>query len=161
MRTQDDVARHVVWVDIHEEGVLHVACRVVGGEVQLRVDVEVILHLGTVGDVEAHAGEYVDDLVLHDGERMTCAQSDGVSRAGQVEFVAAVVLTLEHLFQGGDALLRALFQFVELHADLLFLFSRHIAEVRHQFTDDPFLAEVFDAQCFQFLGTVGLQGLYL
>ena len=52
---QDDVLCYVVGICFNEEGVLHVARRMVCGEVHLREYVHVILHLGAVGQCEAHA----------------------------------------------------------------------------------------------------------
>ena len=52
------------------EGVLHVARRMVGGDVE-RLEVIVIrLDLGTVDDVEAHRAENVDHIVDDDAQRM-------------------------------------------------------------------------------------------
>ena len=62
----------------NEEGVLHVAGRMVGSEVHLGEDMEIVFHLGTVGQYEAHATEDVDDLVGDDGQRMACAKGNGV-----------------------------------------------------------------------------------
>ena len=130
-------------------------------EVQFGVDVQVIFHLRSVGDVESHAGEDVDDFILHDGKRVARAQSDGIGRACQVQFVAAVVLALESFFQCSDALLGALLQFVELYAHLFLVLRGHVPEVCHQFVDGALLTEVFDTQRFQFLRAVGLHGLHL
>ena len=72
MAAQQDVLGDVVGMLRDEERVLHVAGGVVGGEVHLREHVEVVLHLGTVGQHEAHAREDVDNLVRHDGQRVAC-----------------------------------------------------------------------------------------
>ena len=52
---QHDIAGDVLLVLLDEEGVLHVAGRVVGSEVQRTEYVPVVLNLGTIGDGKAQA----------------------------------------------------------------------------------------------------------
>ena len=52
---QHDVAGHVLLILLNEEGVLHVAGRMVGGKVQCAEHVPVIFHFRTVGNREAQA----------------------------------------------------------------------------------------------------------
>ena len=129
----------------------------VGGEVQLGIHVQVVLHLGAVGNVEAHAREDVDDFVLDDGQGVACAQRGGVGGACQVQVVATRVLAFELLLQGVDFLLCLVLELVQLHAHFLFLVGGHASEVGHQFVDGTLLAEVFDAECLQFFGVGGRQ----
>ena len=67
---QQDVLGHVVRMLLQEESVLHVAGRVVGGKVEHGKHVLVVVHLGTVGEGEAHTREDVDDFVLDDSQRV-------------------------------------------------------------------------------------------
>ena len=65
VRTKDDVGMR-----LHKERVLHVSCRMVICKVHGTIDVPVILHFGTLGEREAQTREDIDNLVLHDGERV-------------------------------------------------------------------------------------------
>ena len=68
----------------HVERVLHVARRVILRDVERLEVVEVELHLGALGDREAHAREHVDDLVVHLGEGMKSARDDPPAGKRQV-----------------------------------------------------------------------------
>ena len=70
MRTQNYVFRHLIGVGLDEKGVLHVACGMVGGEVQFGKYVQVVVDLGPFGQRKAHALENIDDLIAHDCQRM-------------------------------------------------------------------------------------------
>ena len=137
-----------------EEGVLHVASGMVGGEVHLREHVEVVFHLRTVSEDKAHAREDVDDLVGDNRQRMTRTQLDGVGRARQVDGLVASLLRLALLAKLVDALGGECLQFVDLHADALLLVGSHVAEVVHQGRDLTFLAEIFQSELFYFLGVL-------
>ena len=54
VRAQQDVLRDLIGMLADEEGVLHVAGGMVGSEVHLGEHVEVVFHLGTVGEDKAH-----------------------------------------------------------------------------------------------------------
>ena len=138
-------AQHDVGVLLDEEGVLHVAGRMVGCEVHRAEHVPVVLNLRTVGQREAQAGEDVDDFLLDDGQRVARAQADGVGRTRQVQFVARLVVGGELFAQGVDLFLGGGLQLVQLHADFALGFGRHGAEVRHEVVYQTFLAQVFDA----------------
>ena len=148
VRAEDDVLRHIVGTGLDEEGVLHVASRMVGGEVQLGEHVQVVVDLRTFGQRESHALEDVDDLVLHDGQRVACAQLDGVGRTREVEVVGFLGSVLQLLLQGVDVVEGELLQFVDLHADGLLVLGCHIAEVLHQRINLTLAAEVFQTQLF-------------
>ena len=160
MCTQDDVVRYIFSIVFDEESILHIACRMIFGKVHGREYVPVVFHFRTVGDVESHTGEYVDDFILDDAERVTCSQFYGIGRTGKVEVVATVVLTFELFFESAYLFLRFVLKFVQTHADFFFEFGGYVAEVRHQFVNGSLLAEVLDAQCFQFLGVSGFQCFY-
>ena len=143
-----------------EERVLHVAGRMVGGKVHLREDMQVVFHLGPVGQDEAHAREDVDDFVGDDGERMARAQLHGVRRAGQVDVLVGRILSGAVLAQLVDALGSQRLQFVDFHAHRLFLVGSHVTEVVHEGRDFTFLAEVFQTELFHFVGILSAQRLY-
>ena len=143
-----------------EEGVLHVAGRVVGGKVHLGEHVQVVLHFRTVGQDKAHTREDVDNLIRHDGQRVACSQFDGVGSTRQVQSVVVALLNLCLLFQGVDALLCQLLQLVNLHAYGFLLVGSHVAEVVHQCRYLTFLAEVFQSQLLYFFSVLRAQVLY-
>ena len=91
MRAQKDVLGYIIGVLADEEGVLHVACGVVGGKVELCKHVEVVVNLGSFGKREAHALEDVNNLILDNVERMTCAELYRISRTGEVEVVCRLL----------------------------------------------------------------------
>ena len=129
----------------YEEGVLHVAGRMVGGEVHLRKHVEVVLHLWSVGQYESHAGEDIDDLVGDDGQWVARAELYGVGCARQVEALVARLLGLALFAQLVDALGGHCLQFINFHAHRLFLVGGYVAEVVHQGRDLTLAAEVFQS----------------
>ena len=127
MRAEDDVG-----VRFHEERILHVTRRMVVGKVHAAIYVPVVFHLRSLGQREAQAAEDIHYLVLHDGERVACAQCDGVGGACQVHvrtcclLGGGTALQCVYLVEGG------ILKLIELHAKLLLHVGRHIAEVCHQ-----------------------------
>ena len=154
-------AQHDVGVLLYEEGVLHVARGMVGGEIQRREDVPVIFHLGSVGDGEAKAREDVDNFVLHDGERMARAERGGVGRAGEVEAAVVVLLGCHASAQLREFFLQGRLQLVKLHAYFPLLVGCHVAEFRHQAVYHAFLAQIFYAQLLKRLRVGGFQSRHL
>ena len=67
-------AQKHIGITLYEEGVLHVACRMVGCEIQRGEHVPVVFNLRTFCHGESEAGEYGDNLVAHNGEGMTRAE---------------------------------------------------------------------------------------
>ena len=61
VRAQDHIGMR-----LHEESVLHVACRMIFGKVHRAKHMPVVFDLRTVGKRKAHASEDVDDLLLHE-----------------------------------------------------------------------------------------------
>ena len=154
-------AQDNVGVALDEEGVLHIARRMVVGKVHAAVHVPVVLHFGSFGQRESQSAEDVHNFVAYDGEGMACSQMDGVGRAGEVDagtlLAACGRLALEsvYLVQG------CRLELVDAHAHLFLLCCGHASEVVHQGGNLAFLAQVLDAQGFGFLGVGSLQGLYL
>ena len=72
---------------LNEECVLHVACRMVGGKVELCEHMKVIVNLRTCCQREAHSLEDVYDLVCDNGQRMACAKRYRVGTACEVYVV--------------------------------------------------------------------------
>ena len=130
----------------------------VGSKVQLREHVQIVINLRSLSQREAHALENVDNLVLHDGQRMASAQLDGVGSACQVYVVCRVLGCLALLPELVDASRCQLFQFVNLHSDSFLLVGSHVAEVLHQGIDLAFFAQVFQPELFNLPGIVGRNG---
>ena len=63
--------QHIGRIALDKKGVLHVACRMVGGKIERGKNVPVILDFRTFGNGESKAGKDVDDLVADNVERMT------------------------------------------------------------------------------------------
>lgn len=110
MRTEQHtglVARHVAG-PLHEEGVLRLAGRVVGQEVQ-GVEVEPLrLDLGALGDLVAHGHEDVRDPLHERGQRVPGAGRYPVVRQRDVDRLLdqdpAVALGLQLGLAGGEGL---------------------------------------------------------
>ena len=160
MRAQQDVLGYIVGMLADEEGVLHVASRMVGSEVHLGEHMEIVFHFRTVSEDKAHTREDIDDLVGDDGERMACTELNGVGRTGQVDGLVTIILCLTLLTQLVDALSGKCLQFVDLHADGLLLVGSHVSEVVHQSRNLTFLAEIFETELFYFLCVFRAQFLY-
>ena len=121
---------------------------------------QVVVDFRTFGQGEAHSREDVDNLVLHDGQRMARAKAHRVGGACQVKVVLAVGLSLHLFLQFVDTLLCQLLQFIDFDADDLFLVSGYIAEVGHQLGDFTLLAEVLQTQLFYFVGVLCRNGAH-
>ena len=57
----------------HKEGILHVAGRVVGREVEGLEDVIVVFYLGPLCNVVTELAEYIDNLLTYNAYRMAGA----------------------------------------------------------------------------------------
>ena len=145
----------------YEEGVLHIACGVIGSKVHTGEHMQVVLYLGTVGQHESHATEDIDNLVGHNGQGVACTQLDGVGRACQVDGLVARLLCGACLAQGVDTVCDALFQFVDFHAHLFLLFCGHVAEVLHQLVQFTILTQVLQSELLYFLSILCLQRVNL
>ena len=117
------------------------------------MSVQIVVDFRPLGQREAHALENVDNLVLHDGQRMARTQTNRVGRTRQVDVVGLVATTLQLLLERVDMVESQLFQLVDFHSDHLLLLGSHIAEIRHQRVDFALSAEVFQTQLFNFFGT--------
>ena len=82
---------------------------------------------------------------------MTCTKLHRVGGTCQVDGLVATLLGIARLTELVDALCSECLQFINLHADGLFLVGSHIAEVVHQSCDLTFLAEIFQSELFYFL----------
>ena len=157
MRAQQDVG-----ILLDEEGVLHVARRVLGREVQRREDVPVVLDLGTVGHGVAQAREDLDDLVLD--ERDGVARAKVLGRAGTGHVPDGLVTLgggVAQLFaQRVDALGRLLLEAVELLSQLALELGSHRLELLHQGVQFALLAENLDAELFELGGSLGFEFLH-
>ena len=148
----------VLSVALYEEGVLHVACRMVGGEVQRAEYVPVVFYLRTFGDCESHVAEDVDDLVFHERERVASAEGEGSGRTGKVDIgLLFVGVVGESLLEGRELFGRGGLEFVEFLAQFALLLCGYGTEIVHQRGDGAFLTEVFDAELLHGFGRRGLK----
>ena len=104
---------------------------------------QVILHLRPVGKGEAHALEDIDNLILHDGERVTGTKCHRIWCTCEVYTLCVRLSLLCVLFEGFYLLDSQLFQLINLYADLFLHVGRNIPELCHEHSDLTFLAEVF------------------
>ena len=70
------------------EGILHIAGGVIGGRIERREVVVVVLDLGAFKDLEAHAREDIDELVLDARHGVERPLSLPLARHGDVERLA-------------------------------------------------------------------------
>ena len=133
----------------------------VGGKVEHGEHMLVVIYLGTLIKCEAHAREYVDNLVCNNGNGMTCAQTDGVGGACQVDVVTVAFGILSLFLELIDSLYGGLLQFVDFHSDGFLLVGRHIAEVCHEGVDLTFLAKIFQAKLLYLFGVGCCQRTHL
>ena len=143
-----------------KEGVLHVACGMVGSEVHLGEHVEVVFHFWTVSQYESHAREDVDDFVGDNGQRMACAELDRVGGTCEVNQFVARFLCLALFAQLVDALCSERLELVDFHAHLFFLVCRHVTEIIHQGSNFALFAKVLQSELFDFFSILGAQRLY-
>ncbi len=144
-----------------KEGILHIACRMIGSKVHFGEHMQIVFNLGTVGQNETHTRENVNNLVGHNGQRMACTQLNGVGSTRQVNGLTFVLLSLTIIAQLVDALCGQRFQFVDFHTNGLFLVGGYIAEIIHQGSDFAFLTEIFQSQLLYFLSVFSAQLLHL
>ena len=149
---EEDVLGHIARVALlDEEGVLHIAGWMVGSEVEHRKHVLVIVYLRTMVQGESHAREYVDNLVLNNGQWVTSTQGYWVSCASQVDVVAGRLSLFHLLLECVDALCGCLLELVDLDADGFLLVCWHSAEICHEGVDLTFLAQILQAKLLYFL----------
>ena len=158
MRTEDDVLCHIVERTLlHEECVLHIACWVISSEVHLCEYVKVVLYLRTVSQCEAHALENLHNLILHDRERVACAELDRVGSTGKVEVIGNSLSSCHLFLESVDLIECELLEFVNLHTKLLLLIGRHATEVGHQGVELTFLTEILQTKSLDFFCVGGCQ----
>ena len=158
LHTAGVAAENDVGTAFHKEGVLHVSCGMVIGKVHAAVHVPVVFHFGTFCQSESQSAEDVHNLVLYDGQRMTCAQWNGVGGAGKVYGRTGCSLYGSLCLQLGNLFLGNCLQLVDAHAHFLLLLCGHVAEVVHQCGNLALFTQVFDTKCLGLFGASGLQG---
>ena len=126
--TQNNVALHILFVGINKEGVLHIACRVVGSKIQRAKHVPIVFHFRTICQGETKARKNVDNLFTHQRNGMTCAQCLWHSRASDIYFVGFFSLCLKALTQFVQLFREERFQFVQLLTEFFLLLCRHISK---------------------------------
>jgi hypothetical protein len=134
---------------VEEEGVVHLAGRVLLGEVQGREVVEVVLDVRALGHGEAHLGEDGDHLVHGLHGRMDAAATAMRGGQGQVQRLAGQARVEGGGFQRGllvvQRRLHAIAQDVDRRAALLALVGAHGPQRLEQARDRAGLAQGGDA----------------
>ena len=154
------ILRHVVRIRLlNEESILHITGRMISRKIEHSEYMLVIIDFRTMIKRESHALEDIDNLILHDRQRMTRTQVDGIRRTCEVEFLSIGFLGLNLLAKLIDFLLRVLFQLIDLDAYCLFLVSGNIAEISHDGIDLAFLAQILQAEFLHVLGILGLEAV--
>ena len=143
-------------VVIHVEGVLGVARRMVLRDVQQLEVVVVVLHLGALHDLVAHAHEDVDHLLKGDVHRVQGACAARRSRQGHVHSLGLQAGLLLAFLQLCAALLQRILQglahVVHQLAHLRALLGGELAHAAQQTGQLALLAEDVDANLLQATG---------
>lgn len=150
-------AEHNVGMLFYEESILHVAGGMIFGKVHRREHMPVVFHFGTISHREAKAREDVDDFILHNRERVTRTQCNGVGRTGQVDVRMIVFLRSQALAEFVQLVLQRSLELIELHTDFTLLFRSHIAKFAHEFVNNTLFAQVLNTEFFEGFGVGGLQ----
>ena len=90
-------AQQHVGIGLDKKRVLHIARRVIFGQVECGKVVPIVLNFWAFGNVEANAQKDIDDLIFYDGNRMARPQWNHFARTGKV---AVNALGLGLGFQG-------------------------------------------------------------
>ena len=109
----------------------------------------VVFHFRAISEWEAHASKNVDDFLFHDRKRVTRAQRNGVGRASEIEMWVIFFGGGKFRFEVVEARLECIFQLVDVHTHFTLLICCNIAEIRHELVNKTFLAQVFQAKCFE------------
>ena len=81
------------------ECILSISCRMIGREVQSLENVVIVIDLGTVSDIEAHADEYFSDLVLHLGKGVELSEGSLLAGESDVDLLLCQLCSLSVCLQ--------------------------------------------------------------
>ena len=154
-------AEEHIGITADKECVLHIACRMVGGEVQRREHMPFVFYLRTFGYRETEAAEYVDYLFADYRQWMARAKFRRRGGARQVEVAYCAVGVLKRFAQRVDFVGGKVFELVEGLAECFFLIGWHRAKVVEKRRNFAFLREIFDTQGLDFVGRRCRKRLYL
>lgn len=122
-----------------KKGVLHIASRMFGREIESTEHVPVILDFRTFRHGKANAGKDIDDFALHDGERVSGTHVDRVRRASIVFLFVAGLAIFEAVFQFVDFGHGIVTQSVEQESELLFCSAGTFLNSLNRAVISPFL----------------------
>ena len=155
-------AQQYIRVGLDEESILHVAGRMVFGQVQGGKVVPVVFDLGPFRNSEANARKDIDDPVFDNRDRVFRTQLKGFSRPGEIAKARFGRLPgLQGSPEGFYLLGCCVFELIHRKPERLFLRGRHLFQGGEIGIEQPFLAEVLDPELFQGLLRIGLEGPYL
>ena len=137
------------------EGVLHIARRMVFGEVEPFEIVVVGVDVGTELDGKPHAYENVENPVESLDDRVDSAGELAAARKGGVEPLVFKTVVLFLGLETGEAMITVgnelFFEIVDELAEMGALIGCAMAELGHQGLDRPFFTEVLDLKIFKVL----------
>ena len=144
-----------------EEGVLHVARRMLGREIERREDVPVVLDLWPLGHGIAQPREDLDDLVLHQRNGVARPRLSGRAGTGHVAHrrSRSRLTLLQFAFQGVYALQSGTFQVVDLLSQFALELGRHGLELLHQRIQLALASQNTDAELLDFSRGAGSESL--
>lgn len=148
MGAQSDGLFAILFLD--EESILHIACGVVGREVEGREEVPVIFDFDRFGDGEADAGENLDNLIHHDGEDVAATDFGEIDGHGQVVDILKLRTLFNKRLKFLEFVLSGDFELVDQLSHHLFLIVRESLELIEEVADDPLFAQVLDTELFNF-----------
>ena len=144
---------------LHEERVLHIAGRMVVGEVHGTIDVPVILDFGSFCEGKSQTRENINNLILDNCQGMTGTKLNRISRTCQIHIVRERLLSHSRRLELIDTFGCQILELIDTHTNLFLHFCGNRTEVVHQGADLTLLAEIFDAQSLCFLRCSCLQSV--
>ena len=134
---------------VHKERVLHIAGRVLFGEVEATENVPVVFDFRPFRHHKSHALENADDLPSDHAQRMVSSHGKSATRACPIELRSTVTgglrLTRSAL---SNALLNLLFELINELSKLALLLVRGGLEVRHHILHFSLSPQPLNAKCF-------------
>ena len=138
-------AQQYIGVALYEEGVLHVACRMVFGKVERREHVPVIFDFGAFGNCKTKAAEYGYDFFAYNRQRMAGTQAHWRRGAGKVDAAEVGSFVFNSFAECVDFVGSEYFEFVDGGAYGSLLVGGYQTEVGHERRHEAFFTQIFYA----------------
>ena len=134
-----------VWISLYEEGVLHVAGRVLWREVEPTEDVPIVLNFRAFRHGKAHVLKNLDNFPTHHLQGMVCAKGQSAGGPGGI-FSRGFRLSHSRLLCLAHLVLHGLLQGIQHGTQFPLLVTGHLLESGHQILHFPFAAQVGNAE---------------